>query len=400
MQIRKIAVALGILCGLSGCSHIINGTRQDIETAPEGAVAEEVSMTAAEPMMEAPPTFKTVEPQSFKAVEPPRRSPEFNGSTVIWPAAPKPMPKAPKPEPAPPPTMANGAEMPVLSPARPRAATAMRSAEMDPDSDYRRRADDNIATRFQTMKLLLEDGLITSEEYNTRRGTNLGALLRYSMVPGGRDLTRVPPPPAQVLARLRYLASAYVERSISAAEQSAERAVILDGVLPAHPARREEPPPPIRDTLQLAAEVGRVERLKIEGVITEKEAAAEKAKVMAMMDAALAAEEAAARLAAGTPVAVTPLGGLSGVGVALSTHSSEAQAKRIWAGLQKVYPDELGLLQMQLRKIARPHRPSNWRITAGPLAGVEAAKTLCKTLQRRGVSCETTNLSATESAAE
>jgi hypothetical protein len=257
-------------------------------------------------------------------------------------------------------------------------------------ADRARQMDDNVATRFQTLRVLLDEGLITAEEYNNRRGANVGALLRYSMAPPARDLGRAAPPPAQIVARLRYLAAAYAEHSITAGEQAIERATILDNLMPISAIKRADPPPPIKDQLQLAAEIGRIERLLTAHVITSKEAATERAKVGQLLDTAIASEEAAARAAAGTPLTVTSLPN-SGVGIALSTLPTEAQAKRIWAGLQKMHPAELGKLKLSLRKVPRPHRPSHYRITAGPLADYSSATALCKMLSKDGTACEATS---------
>jgi hypothetical protein len=81
----------------------------------------------------------------------------------------------------------------------------------------------------------------------------------------------------------------------------------------------------------------------------------------------------------------------SGVGVALSTLPTEVQARRIWAGLQKAHPSELGGLKLVLKKVPRPHRPPYYRITAGPVADYSGATALCKTLSRLGVACEATS---------
>ncbi len=261
---------------------------------------------------------------------------------------------------------------------------------IDVGADMARSADDNIATRFQTLRVLLDEGLITREEYNTRRGANLGALLRYSYVPGARDLSRAAPPPRTIVMRLRYLANAYAEHSISASEQAAERAVILDGLLPAPVARRADPPMPITNEMQMAAEIGRIERLRVASVITDAEADKERAKVRQMFDAAIMASDAAARAAAGmsaTPVAGG--GGVTGPGVALSTHNSEAQAKRAWAGLQKAHPSQLASLKLSLKKIPRPHRPTHYQIVAGPLPDMSAAVSLCKSLRSNDLPCDT-----------
>jgi hypothetical protein len=265
------------------------------------------------------------------------------------------------------------------------------AAPLDPMADRARWQDDNIATRFQTLRVLLDEGLITADEYNTRRGANLGALLRYSMTLPSRDLERAAPPPQQLVSRLRYLAAAYAEHSITAGEQAAERSTILDGLLPASAIRRADPPPPIKDQLQMAAEIGRIERLLTAHVITSKEADAERAKVHQLLEASVASEEAAARAAAGvTAVSLTSVPS-SGVGIALATLPTETQARRIWAGLQKAHPAELANLKLALKKVPRPHRPSYWRITAGPVADYASATALCKILSKQGDVCEATS---------
>lgn len=260
---------------------------------------------------------------------------------------------------------------------------------IDTLSEHARMADDNVAIRFQTLRVLLDEGLITRDEYNNRRGANLGALLRYTVAPPARDLTRPAPPPKTLVQRLRYLASSYAEHSISASEQAVERAVILDGLLPLPVLRHADPPPPITNEMELGAEIGRIERLRVANVITDAEAGKEKAKVSQLLEASIAAADAAARAAAGmaaTPVSSAPPN--TGIGVGLSTHSSEAQARHAWAGLQKAHPAELGKLSLSLKKIPRPHRPTNYQIVAGPLPDHDSAIALCKSLRKTDLSCD------------
>ena len=100
--------------------------------------------------------------------------------------------------------------------------------------DLANQGDVNVILRFQTLERLFDEGLITQDEYNRRRGANLGALLRYTAPLPAADLGRAAPKPEQVVDRLRYLAAAY-EKSITAREQMAERAAILEALLPAAP---------------------------------------------------------------------------------------------------------------------------------------------------------------------
>jgi thioredoxin-like negative regulator of GroEL len=140
----------------------------------------------------------------------------------------------------------------------------------------------------------------------------------------------------------------------------------------------------------VAAEVGRIERFRVANVITEAEATKEKAKVAQLLDASIAAADAAARAAAGMAATPVSTGPVSGAGVALSTYSSEARARRAWAGLQKAHPAELGSLKMTLKKIPRPHRPSHYQIIAGPLPDHDAAIALCRSLRQGDFFCDAT----------
>ncbi|HIJ62468.1 MAG TPA: tetratricopeptide repeat protein, partial [Rhodospirillaceae bacterium] len=75
--------------------------------------------------------------------------------------------------------------------------------------------DANIILRFQTLRRLLDEGLITRDEYNLRRGANLGALLPYTSAPPAIGLGRPAPAPDQLVHRLRYLAVAFEQKEIS-----------------------------------------------------------------------------------------------------------------------------------------------------------------------------------------
>ncbi len=250
--------------------------------------------------------------------------------------------------------------------------------------------DANVILRFQTLRKLLDEGLITRDEYNRRRGVNLGALLRYTAPAPAAGLSRPAPSPEQVVQRLRFLAEAYQERGMTATEQTAERAIILDALLPAVVIRRADPPPPLTDQMQAAAVVGRLERLRAANVITAAEENREKAATFRAVQVHMADAEAAARAAAGM-AAMAPAAP-TGPGIRLAVYHSESQAHRAWAGMQRAFSTELGDLQAVVSKISlRRHRVA-YRLSAGPLPDPKAALQLCRKLRHYGHSCEVTTL--------
>ncbi|MTJ81514.1 MAG: hypothetical protein F8N37_10900 [Telmatospirillum sp.] len=249
--------------------------------------------------------------------------------------------------------------------------------------------DQAIITRFQTLQRLLDAGLITREEYNRRRGANLGALLRYSAPAPAADLGRPAPSPQQIIDRLRYLAQAYAEKGISANEQMAERSIILDALLPAVPTRRADPPHPLTDQLQAAAEAGRLERLVLAKVISAAEQTREKDEVFRQVQVAQSTAETAARMAAGT-MPMPPAAAPSGPGVRLGTYKTENQARLAWASLQLTHSSELAGLQPEIKRISVRRRGVSYALNAGPVADRKAAASLCRVLKSRRQFCQPT----------
>lgn len=253
--------------------------------------------------------------------------------------------------------------------------------------DLANEGDANIILRFQTLERLFDTGLITRDEYNRRRGVNLGALLRYTAPPPAIDLSRSAPKPEQVVDRLRYLAVAFEEKSISAREQMAERSVILEALLPATPRMKADPPAPITDEMQAAAAVGRLERLAAANVINAKEQAKEREAIFRSVQVARASAEAAVSAAVG----MAPLSTSSrGPGVLLGSYSSENQARLAWASLQLTHASELGSLQPEIKQVRLRRRGVAYYLTAGVLPSRQEAIALCKTLKSRRQFCKPT----------
>jgi hypothetical protein len=253
--------------------------------------------------------------------------------------------------------------------------------------------DTALITRFQTLRRLLDEGLITRDEYNRRRGANLGALLRYTVASPAADLERPAPDAQQLVDRLHYLAKAFEEKGISAQEQSVERSIILDALLPAVPTRRAGPPPPLTDQLQAAAATGRLERFALARIITSDEQTREKAEIFRKVQVAMADSEAAARAAAGMPASMPMPPSLpTGPGVWLGSYRTENQARLAWASLQLTHPTELGNLQMEVKRVALRRRGVTFHLNAGSLADRRAAESLCRALRSKRQFCRPTVL--------
>lgn len=251
--------------------------------------------------------------------------------------------------------------------------------------------DSNVIRRFRTLSRLLEEGLITKDEYDARRAANLGALMPYSAPPPAAGLGRPAPAASEVVDRLKALNAAYQAKAISAAQQQSERTIILDALLPDHPTRRADAPPPLTSRVELADAVGRLAHLREAGVISTDEQARAQTAVYRSENAY---EDRAARMAqqASATAAGMPAMSAAGVGVRLATYPSEAEARDAWAAMQKRFPKELGALQPVVAKVALRHGGTIYRLSAGPLADRRAAIELCRTLRRHNEACRPTTI--------
>jgi hypothetical protein len=235
--------------------------------------------------------------------------------------------------------------------------------------------------RFKTLQTLLEDGLITREEFDLRRSSNLGALLPYISPLPAANLDLPAPAPSEVVDRMKSLVAAYQTRNISATQQQTERAIILEALLPGPAARRADPPPPITGAVQAAEVVGHLTRYREAGVISADEETKAKTKVMG----ALTAYD--AQIAAMQKGGGAPTGQVAGEVVRLGTYSSEESAGQGWAALQKQFPTQLGSLQSKVVKVALRRGGSVWRLYGGPVADRKAAQAVCHAIASRHQSC-------------
>lgn len=298
------------------------------------------------------------------------------------------------------PALPFGDSTPLLDGDRPQAGIgALRPIGGDGDSAMSSSAEANAISRFRILKRLLDDGLITPDEYRARRNANTGALLPYSGQAPSTGLERPVPADAALSARLRALALSLEKRGISPAEHAAERTTILDALLPDKPRRTEVAPLPPRDLLEAGQAVGRVERLLAAGLISVDEGKKEKAAIDQRYNTQMgtqrvdgsvtglrpgSSETATVKNSAAT--APKPTGKW---GVSLASASSEDEARTLWDGIKRKFPEELGKHDASFRANSDG---SKWRVLVGPLASKTAANKLCKTLKLHRQSCDAASM--------
>ncbi len=79
--------------------------------------------------------------------------------------------------------------------------------------------------------------------------------------------------------------------------------------------------------------------------------------------------------------------GEKGVRIQVASMRFETQAKVQWARLQEAEPDLLGALKLYVERVDLGEKGVFFRVQAGPLTGVAAAKDLCTRLQQRKLGC-------------
>jgi len=277
-----------------------------------------------------------------------------------------------------------------VSPSRP-----MISTQLEPVSPYAppgrvSDAEASVAGRFRILKRLYDDGLITPDEYNRRRTANAGALLPFTRSPASAGLERPIPGDETVARRLRDLADALEKREMSPVEHAAERTTILDALLPDRPRRLDNPSSPPKDMIEAGLAVGRVERLRAAGLVSDAEAKAERDAIQRSLDAQLAGQRVAGSatgLRPGAPGSAGPAApaakAATGWGLALASAKSDEAAHKLWATIKSKFPEQLGNLDAQF-----PPVKGRVKVVAGPVADKDAARKLCKTLKLHRQACD------------
>ncbi|MEQ8192927.1 MAG: tetratricopeptide repeat protein, partial [Rhodospirillales bacterium] len=95
--------------------------------------------------------------------------------------------------------------------------------------------DVNVINRFKTLMALRDEGLVTQDEFDARRRTNIGSLLPLTSPPPASGLDRPVPTTGQISSRLRAIGRALEMRALTVSQHASERSMILDALMPAAP---------------------------------------------------------------------------------------------------------------------------------------------------------------------
>jgi len=255
-------------------------------------------------------------------------------------------------------------------------------------------ADLNIVARFKALRALLDQGLITQDEFLNRRKVNVGALLPMTSQPAATGLDRPVPAVEQVSARLNAIGRALEMRALSPAQHTAERSMIIDALMPMHPSSVLYPPPPPKGLMEAADAVRRLEMLNSADLITSDEYAKERAAIEASL------QPSAPKAMDGAGAVPKMLDGqakpaMSGFqpAVHLASYRQKKVAERGWAELSKRFGSLLGGLVHRVERVDLGNSKGVfYRLKAGPLPSNNAAKDACRQLKAKRQYCEPTTI--------
>ncbi len=246
-------------------------------------------------------------------------------------------------------------------------------------------SDANVMSRFETLKALRDQGLITPDEYAARRKANVGALLPLTSSPPAAGLERPVPTTDQVLGRLRAIGRALEMRAMTVGQHASERKMILDGLLPETPPVTAVPMPPPRGLMAAADLVRRLEMLNEAQLISSDEVTRERTAI----GSGLQQRPGAPRAAGADSRAMMAPGGGPQPAVHIASYRSERAARRGWTQLKRAHAALLGSLEPEITRVnLGAGKGVYYRLKAGPLNSQGAAQALCRQLKARRQYCE------------
>ncbi len=264
----------------------------------------------------------------------------------------------------------------------------------------------NVAQRFETLRRLQNEDLITQDEYTRRRNANVGALLPYTRDPGAVGLERSVPSSDAIIARLAALRRSFEMRAITASQHALERTMILNALLPETPEERTERKPPPSDVLDGAAMVGHLDGLRAKNLISADEFGAEKDAIEhvlktgllpsqelaanAKRPAAKGGAAAAAKPAVGaTNASYDPLTAeITGPVLHIASYRTEQAAKTGWDESVTRNKAALGSLKPIIRRVdLGAGKGVFYRLMAGTFKSVADAEAVCIQLKQNNQFC-------------
>jgi len=263
-------------------------------------------------------------------------------------------------------------------------------------------AERNVIQRFETLRRLYDETLITQEEYLRRRAANIGALLPYTRDPGGVGLERSVPNSDAIIARLMALRRSFEMRAISASQHALERTMILNALLPENPEEREDRKPPPSDVIEGAAMAGRLENLRLKNLISAAELEGEKNAIEHVLRTGLLPSQelaSTAKPAAAKPVAAKPrpaaateadaLGAeITGPVLHLASFRSEDSARQAWQNAVAQNKTAFASLKPIIHRVdLGPERGIFYRLMAGTFSSVADAEAVCIQLKQNNQFC-------------
>jgi len=251
--------------------------------------------------------------------------------------------------------------------------------------------DANIVSRFKTLILLRDQGLITQGEYRTRRQANVGALVPLTAPPSAAGLDRPFPTTEQVAGRLRAIGRALEVRAMTISQHASERLMILDALVPAAPVFVANPGIPPQGLMAAADAVRRLERLRTDGLINSDEYTKERAAIEGALQPKppprpkmVSAANAAGDL---TKMEVKKTGPQPAVH--LASYRTKKAAGLGWAQLRRAHKSLLGKLGPEFTKVNLGRgKGVYYRLKVGPVGSAAAATNLCRVLKKRRQFCE------------
>ncbi len=248
--------------------------------------------------------------------------------------------------------------------------------------------DRNIISRFETLKKLRDQGLLTPIEYVVRRKRNLGALTKLTANPPAAGLARSVSSAEQISRRLKAIGRALELRAITIRQHGAERKMIIDGLMSANPKISEKPAIAPKGLMAAAAAVRRVEMLRERGLISKDEYTKEKTaieKIIAPTTPMIA------KAAKGTKAATSVITSKGGPRPALHLASfrSKKSANRAWLQLRRAHRSILGKMKSEVIRVNLGRSKGvYYRLITGPFKSASVAAQACKKLKSRRQYCD------------